>query len=87
MSGQYIATVPHHFIPFCLLAAGNKNPRRSGGGLGGDVQILLSSRLCNLTLDKAINIDLYATVLGATFSSLVGSDRVAFALTVGFNQL
>lgn len=87
MSGQYSATAPHHFIPFCLLATGNKNPRRSGGGLGGDVQFLLSSRLCNLTLDKAINIDLYATVLGATFSSLVGSDRVAFALTVGFNQL
>ena len=43
--------------------------------------------MCNLTLNEAINIDLYATVLCAAFGCLVGSDRVAFALTVSFDQL
>ena len=93
MSGQYSATVPHHFIPFCLLAAGNKNPRRSGGGLGGDVQILLSSRcstssrLLYLTFNESINSDFYATVLCAAFGSLVGGNRVLLTLTVSFDQL
>ena len=47
---------------------------------------LLGSRLSYFTLNETVNRNVYTTVLCTAFGGFVGGNRVAFTVTVGFDQ-